>query len=358
MLLFAPKYVIITSALTRGEFIFRMLFEERIELMGKAKTAAIIVSGVCTCLVGALVTSYITAPTVGTSVSRKNADCGAMVVSDNDAAALTSGETTAITDSKREKKAGVPARILDFGDLVYVQNFEEMVNLAPDYYEQETVVSYDYSGDYSYDYSAPQYYDTYNSTQAYTEYYSEAYTETTYTENTEYVYYDEAFSFIKTDCGFIQPETEYVPPVTEAVTTTATEYVAQPIEPQTTTTAAVTEPVVQNSGISVSNSDYILLCNVVAHEAGCNWISTYDKAKVVEVVMNRVNSPLYPNTIYGVITAPYQFTGCSSYANLGYLSSEVNQGVIDAVNLYLSDPSQFQHGYFSFYGDGYQNYFS
>lgn len=108
----------------------------------------------------------------------------------------------------------------------------------------------------------------------------------------------------------------------------------------------------------ISDSDYIILCNAVAHEAGCNWISTTDKAKVVEVIMNRVYSPLYPNSIQGVLLQPYQFTGASSYVYLGTYSSDVSQSVMDAVDLYFSDPSSFSHGYFSFWGDGYQNHFS
>jgi len=109
---------------------------------------------------------------------------------------------------------------------------------------------------------------------------------------------------------------------------------------------------------SVSDSDYILLCNCVAHEAGSSWITTYNKALVVEVVMNRVNSSSYPNTIYGVITQKGQFSGSSSYADLGTYSSKVSQDVKDAVTYYFNYPEEFTQGYISFYGDGKQNHFS
>lgn len=123
-----------------------------------------------------------------------------------------------------------------------------------------------------------------------------------------------------------------------------------------------TEPEVTDTYVSdtsyVSESDFILLCNAVAHEAGSNWIDIYSKANVVEVIMNRVNSPLYPNTVYEVLTQPYQFEGSGSYVNMSSYSYEVTDSVIAAVNLYFNEPYSFMNGYFSFYGDGYQNYFS
>ncbi|MDE5792326.1 MAG: cell wall hydrolase [Oscillospiraceae bacterium] len=109
---------------------------------------------------------------------------------------------------------------------------------------------------------------------------------------------------------------------------------------------------------SVSDSDYILLCNAVAHEAGSDSISIENKAKVVEVIMNRVDSSSFPNTVYGVITQKSQFSGSSSYADLGTYSSKVTQNVKSAVDLYFSDPSAYSHGYLYFYGDGSQNHFS
>ncbi|MDE6665944.1 MAG: cell wall hydrolase [Ruminococcus sp.] len=132
-------------------------------------------------------------------------------------------------------------------------------------------------------------------------------------------------------------------------------YVEQPVyyeEP-------VTNEYTYVSGTSyVSESDYILLCNAVAHEAGSDWIDIYSKANVVEVIMNRVNSPLFPDTIYGVVSQPYQFEGSEFYINMPYYSYEVTDSVIAAVDLYFNEPYSFMDGYFYFYGDGYQNYFS
>lgn len=112
-----------------------------------------------------------------------------------------------------------------------------------------------------------------------------------------------------------------------------------------------------NSSSSISDADFILLCNCVAHEAGSNWITTFNKALVVEVVMNRVYSSSYPDTVYGVITQRGQFSGCWNYANLSDYSSKVSDDVIAAVNMYFNDPSSFNHGYTGFWGDGKQNHF-
>ena len=146
----------------------------------------------------------------------------------------------------------------------------------------------------------------------------------------------------------------------KATTTVITEVVTT-----TTTTVAIDVPVeevpapvvVEESSLPISDQDFILLCNAVANEAGSNWISNYDKACVVEVIMNRVNSAYFPSTIYNVLTQRNQFTGASRYVNLGTYSSYVTQSVKDAVTLYFSEPQSFTQGYLYFYGDGRRNYF-
>lgn len=121
-----------------------------------------------------------------------------------------------------------------------------------------------------------------------------------------------------------------------------------------------TEPEAEyySTPVYISDSDFILLCNAVAHEAGSDWIDVYSKANVVEVIMNRVNSPLFPDSVYDVLSQPYQFEGSETYTYLSCYSYEVTDSVIEAVNLYFSDPYSFSHGYMYFYGDGYQNHFS
>lgn len=150
-----------------------------------------------------------------------------------------------------------------------------------------------------------------------------------------------------------EPATEATEPVTEPVT----EEISEPDTEPATEDVIVTVPSGTATDLPISESDFILLCNVVAHEAGCYWIGPYEKAYVVEVVMNRVNSPLFPNTIYGVLTQPNQFSGSGAYVNLGTYASYVTESVKEAVRLYFSEPESFTQGYLSFYGDGVRNYF-
>lgn len=96
-------------------------------------------------------------------------------------------------------------------------------------------------------------------------------------------------------------------------------------------------------------ADREYLAQIVAHESGSDWISTYNKACVVAVVMNRVNNPQFPNTVYDVLTQPYQFSGfCFGYSP--------SQSCYDAVDYYFEHQNEFGNILY-FYGDGYQNYF-
>lgn len=136
--------------------------------------------------------------------------------------------------------------------------------------------------------------------------------------------------------------------VTAAQTTVTEEEIPQ--------TAAV--PQINDSyAISVTDREYIMLCNVVGHEYGSDWVPIEEKALVAEVIMNRVNSPQFPDTIYEVLTQYNQFAGLESLVEMDHMSGYVTQSVRDAVDLYLSNPAQFQHGYLFFNGDGYRNYF-
>lgn len=157
-------------------------------------------------------------------------------------------------------------------------------------------------------------------------------------------------------------------PVQEETTAPIEEYYyeEQEEEPEITEAYSIVQegfvdptPVEQadEGGLPISDQEYILLCNAVANEAGSNSIGNYDKAYVVEVIMNRVNSSLFPNTIYDVLTQRYQFSNASTYVNLGTFSYKVTQSVKDAVTLYFTEPQSFTQGYLFFYGDGRRNYF-
>lgn len=56
-----------------------------------------------------------------------------------------------------------------------------------------------------------------------------------------------------------------------------------------------------------TQEDLDLLATVIYCEAGADYISDGTRQMVGEVVLNRVASEYFPNTIYEVLTAPYQY---------------------------------------------------
>lgn len=170
-------------------------------------------------------------------------------------------------------------------------------------------------------------------------------------------------SWITTDCKTVETITDTIvetlsETTTQSSTTLSTTTSTTTIETTTVEVETTTETETESfDDLPISESDYILICNCVAHEAGANNINATEKAKVVEVIMNRVYSDKYPNTVYEVITQKNQFSGCWNYANLDTYSNKVTDLVKEAVNLYFEDPSQFDHGYIGFWGDGRQNHF-
>lgn len=302
--------------------------------MRKAKVAAIIFGGVTSCLFSGLFAVYSTAPVVSsvapkTSVEKiyevKNEELAnvAAVTSIKIPAATTSRNyisrptttqavtTTAVSTTSDEVTTTVtdivtttepvtePATVAQTTEVVIVTTVDEQA--IADSYENEPATDFDSEN---------------TQTTAYTE--TEHYTE----ENIE-----------------VPDDTFDVPDV-----------------PEQTVPANVAECTENNTPLS--DSDFIILCNAVANEAGSCWIDVNEKAKVVEVIMNRVNSPLFPNSISAVLTQQYQFDDAWSYVNLGNFSSYVTNEVKTAVNLYFSNPASFSHGYISFYGDGIRNHFS
>lgn len=69
---------------------------------------------------------------------------------------------------------------------------------------------------------------------------------------------------------------------------------------------------------SVSFEDLYYLSKIIYAEAGSLWLSDDWKMAVGEVVLNRVASPEFPNTVKSVIEAPGQYYGKNSsyFANL------------------------------------------
>lgn len=316
--------------------------------MRKAQIAALIIGGVSTCIFGGVFGVYATAPLVS-SVSPSN-DVESIYEVENEelanVAAVTSIRTTAQTTT-----SNTPSQIFN----IYTTTTAAETTVAAQKEQTLTASFNSVTARHSY---------LSNNTEAPTEAPTSSYT------NAPVYDYTSPTNIIQTPTEpWIQPETEaWFDPEPEVPAEPDEEYPTEyiPEEPNIDVVEPATEyvetvtPIVSDeptNQLSITDEEYIILCNAVAHEAGCHWISTYDKALVVEVIMNRVYSPLYPNSIVGVLSQPYQFSGSSSYIYLGDYSGYVTQDVMDAVSLYFNEPGSFSHGYFGFYGDGVQNYF-
>ena len=82
-----------------------------------------------------------------------------------------------------------------------------------------------------------------------------------------------------------------------------------------------------------SFSDLMLLSKVIYAEAGSEWLSDEWKMCVGEVVMNRVASPEFPNTIEEVLTQPGQYYGSgSTYFNRIIPSDRCTRAAVRLLN--------------------------
>ncbi len=83
-------------------------------------------------------------------------------------------------------------------------------------------------------------------------------------------------------------------------------------EATTVSQAQVTAALKTYAGtVSYTQDEFNLLTFIVEHEVGN--MSESSKIAVTNVILNRVKSPMFPNTINGVLTAPGQFTAMQEY---------------------------------------------
>ena len=69
------------------------------------------------------------------------------------------------------------------------------------------------------------------------------------------------------------------------------------------------------NGYSYSDYDLDLLARLIYVENGCEWMPDWVQLYTGSVVLNRVNSPLYADTIEGVIYEPGQYVPSALYYN-------------------------------------------
>ena len=79
---------------------------------------------------------------------------------------------------------------------------------------------------------------------------------------------------------------------------------------QTTEQAETTETTTEAPKQSYNLYDYQLLAQIIAAEAGSDYVSHNTRLYVGSVVLNRVNSPLFPDSIEGVLWQHGQYYSC------------------------------------------------
>ena len=141
-----------------------------------------------------------------------------------------------------------------------------------------------------------------------------------------------------------------------ATTTTTTVWENTPaIETQPYVVEPQTETEVQSAGdLPISEQDYILIANVISHEAGSSWISTYNRSQIVAAIMNRVSDSRFPNTVDGVVHQQGQMFDVPYY-RVDY-SGIGHEPIDEAINMYFS--GEYDYGSItSWYGTGTENVF-
>lgn len=108
---------------------------------------------------------------------------------------------------------------------------------------------------------------------------------------------------------------------------------------------------------SYSDEEVDLLCRAVYAEAGSDWIPDWVQRGVTSVILNRVHSASYPNTIYSVL---YQSSPCIQWACAfnGSMNQVPNQRTINNVKYVLEHGTTMPAGVtgFNSVSNGYATY--
>ena len=73
-------------------------------------------------------------------------------------------------------------------------------------------------------------------------------------------------------------------------------------------TASITNEAEENAA-TYTEDDLYWLSKAIAQELGSNWVPDWAQQWVASVVLNRVNHPSFPDTIYDVLHQPGQYCG-------------------------------------------------
>lgn len=116
------------------------------------------------------------------------------------------------------------------------------------------------------------------------------------------------------------------------------------------TTVEVLKVVDKVPEVELTESDKELIARVVYAEAG--WEDEIGKRLVVDVILNRVRDPHFPNTVHGVVYQEHQFLKASTYSEacMAAVEAEMYGELDDYVAWFCSDgficygQQAYQHG--------------
>lgn len=147
---------------------------------------------------------------------------------------------------------------------------------------------------------------------------------------------------------------------TSTTTTTTTTAIELTTEVQIQTTECIQTECVETYDATdtfsfLSEQDWILISNVISHEAGSSHISTYERSCIAAAIMNRVYDSRFPNTVDEVVHQAGQMFDVPyyrvDYSGIGY------EPIDEAIRMYLANPNDYGN-INSWSGDGYHNHYS
>ena len=126
-----------------------------------------------------------------------------------------------------------------------------------------------------------------------------------------------------------------------------------PIEEEIVTESICTES--EFSELPITDQEFILIANVISHEAGSSWITEYERSCIVAAIMNRVTDSRFPNTIDAVVHQSGQMFDVPyyriDYSGIGY------EPIDNAIYAYFN--GKYSYGLInSWSGNGQHNYFT
>lgn len=149
----------------------------------------------------------------------------------------------------------------------------------------------------------------------------------------------------------VTTSTTYIETTGQIVEEPITETVTKSNETTTKTEeVTVVETEIDNSVVGIDSYSYQLLAELIEHEAGCSWLSTYDKAHIAAAVMNRVYDARFPDTVYDNLIDQSQFPGYYPGCIVPSASA------YEALDYYLAHSNEFDNSN-SWYGTGVENIF-